>query len=272
VGRAETVVSPLAPGSGRFFDFYWPFPQSGFGGVSNAWQTRTNNINGGVGLYAMQPTQTGAGSSNQFRLQNSVPCAVFFPAAAPAQGFSFRSFEVGALKPILTKGHGIVPTCNDTAVYRVFGNLAFDGPPAADQDFGFELMFPANSNDQHIIRDNVPGIGWTLRANGDMALVVNGPLGLQFTRVATPGFDPTLFHTYEFVIFSATATAEAAVSAQVDSVPIARIPWGVGSPLPVYNAAYPQTLLSIVNYASAGRSLYCQRLRIMASGTLQGTF
>jgi hypothetical protein len=264
---AETVVTPFPTGSGRAEDWQYPLiAETITGGVPSLnWTSRfTPATSNQMANWALVNTG-GVGSGQAFALRAGVPCVKMIASGgAVGLGAGFRGNGAFAPKPRLVKGQGILPAYDERAAIRVYANLAFNNIPAADCDYGMELLAAADDTVTGMYRDGLPGMAFVRLANGNAAFAVGHGAVTTFP-VVRAGFDPTLFNSYEIRITSATKTGEASCVALVNGVTLTSLSWGAGTILPVLNPAYRQFVYQVVNYAGGSQELYVHRAAYQSS-------
>jgi hypothetical protein len=255
----ETVTSPTPPGAGRYFGLGTPGVGSYFGGVGANAAFRQNAGQQSSWCITALFVANGAGAGNGLVVYEGAPCQSLICAVAtvPGTGVAGRPSNSGppTYVPLCPAGTFNSGPANPWNVYRTWANIAFLGTPAADQDYGIEVLFLAALNggaNSSIIHDNAPGCGWVKRASGKISFIVNGSGGLAFNDIVTPaGFDPTVFNSYEIIFTGATATQPSTIQALVNGVVYFTFPYSAGNTLPNYNAACGQMYVQVINYAGS---------------------
>lgn len=279
MSRFETVLSPPVPGAGRTHDWMWPVPAvSYFAGASAGVYSRTQ-YRASSNYVQYNTNLTGVGGAIAPALYQGTPVysltsgVATVPGTGPSTHFAFNAGLPSPSVPLGIAGIINGGSADPRHVVRTWAILAFVGTPAADQDFGFELLCPANANTTSIIHDNAQGFGWIKRASGAISFIVNGPGGLAFHDVVpAAGFNASLLNAYEMRLTAATVTAPASLVGLVNGQTLFTANWAAGTALPVYNAALGQLQMELINYGGNNLAMHCQSFKFVTAPTLQNTF
>lgn len=273
--RIDQVIAGLAAGAGRSLDVYWPPLITTFAGsAEQKMLTRVASDHTAVNPPFIWTLTSGAGASFTYVVYKNATCVRVRGGTAANAGMNAYNGSAIGLRPAL--GRSFIPVSRNVfGAYRVLMTAAFTAIPAADCDYGLELLLPAaGGNNLMIAGGQVPGLGFVRRPDGHVYIAIRqtvaGLLTFQDVQPFFLNFDPTEFHTYEIRLVSATATVDASASFLVDARPIATFAWGAGTVLPVYNAAYPQMQTSIKSNCENNGDLNVFGFAVQASETILG--
>jgi hypothetical protein len=236
----EAVASQLSPGAGRYRDYCWPDP---------ALNTSAPALNVGNRIGASSPNGGkvgyGGGAGNDpLGVWKGVNCAQILSTAVGGNAYVF---DVMAMH-VKNVRQAIPPSNDDEACYRIYCNMAAQNTPNAGQEYGFNMI--RRDTNGRILQDNAWGFGIRFVDVNTAEMLINGPNGL--VRFNVFAGDVTAWHSYEFRVQSATATADATLQLRIDGVVVAlaavNSTWGAGTNLPG-------------NVLSVGRSGFCATLQ-----------
>lgn len=258
-----------AVSAGRRFSWYWPDQATLLNGASGAVVS-----NGGVQRTAGFGTAgTGTRATNVI---SGVTCQMIRCFAINDQ--SFYTFDpIMIVNPRIGRGAPIPSQCDDIGVWRFVANLAAVGPypSAITSDYGFEIV-KNNNGPVFLLKDANPGYGVRLLDAGHAELLIQGPNGLIRQSFA---LDVTKFHSYEFVIASATPFSEATFTFLIDGVvqalPPASQTWAAGTnlPAPTFLAGRVGFYPVLVNFGqvASDNSVLAQSILLAAGQTYADT-
>lgn len=260
MSRISSEVSPSSPGAGRVVDVAWPSPEANpWSGVSVNASSRVQGP--AIGILA-HTTFTG-GDTASFTIHNGVDCAKFVTPALANEGGFWGSQDVFRAHPRTTKGHFIAASCDDWAVWRCIGNIAYDTIPGADSDLGITIAQQTNGGINMVLSsgvNNADGFVISRSTDGSMYFYFRTGGVLTKTKIgdSAAGFDPTLFHSYEIRMINATQSADAVLKVFVDGTQVTQFSWGVGTVLPVASSANPGFAagVSAMTSAAAAQTMY----------------
>lgn len=273
-GFAVASGGPFSPpgpaGAARYRSYIWPDPAflgQNAGGSGNI---------GARGIASGQITFLtsgfNGGTTPICAIVNSL-IGVTLPMTATA-GVGIRMQPT--IADLKTSRNSIPLSADDCRCTRVWANLAASTGCALTQDQGFFMVHPGGVA-QRIVQDVATGFGFFIGQNNVVSWMVRGPNGLVTTNLTSTagGFDITKHHTYEIIMVSSIANADAYLFALIDSIPqtipVLSRSWGTGTNLPANT-----TVSSISGFApevvadirSAGTTLHCQQLGVAFGPTI----
>jgi hypothetical protein len=269
VASGQPFVPPGPGGAARYRSYVFPDPAfigANAGGSGN--QGGRNTVSGQVGI-----TFSGfnGGSTAVAGIINGLPGVTLNMTGTTGCGIRFQ----GTILDLKTSRNTFTPN-DDLACIRVWANLAASAGSVLTQDQGFFLVHPGGTA-QRLIQDAATGFGFFIGQNNVVSWMVRGPNGLITTNLTSTagGFDITKHHSYEIIMVSSTATADAYLFALIDSIPQALPPlsrsWGAGTNLPPNS-----TVSALSNFAPeiiadirvAGQTLHCYQSGVAFGPTI----
>jgi hypothetical protein len=212
---SETIGGLAAPGAGRYRDVLWPSPDRSQDPVDATVGVRANlhlAAQASVGSLATQNAPPAPANV----VYNGAPAIRLSGDAANGGntiGFAPMRLNVRTARQVY------VPSkYYDEAYYRVYFVAATDGvAPAVNQDYGFGICNggPGGAGPLN------PGNRWNLGSVRfidavTVEYIVRGNNGT--IRFNLPALDVTAWHVYEWIVASATPTADASIAFYVDGV------------------------------------------------------